>query len=108
MARALLDTRYRYVSVRHILDNVAKALLLLSASLALLPWFALSTRAAVGGSISGTVTDATGGAVSKADVTATNSDTGIRQTVVTDDKGFYSFPSLPVGRYDLEVATGFL
>ncbi len=105
MARALLDTRYRYVSVRHILDNVAKALLLLSASLALLPWFALSTRAAVGGSISGTVTDATGGAVSKADVTATNSDTGIRQTVVTDDKGFYSFASLPVGRYDLEVAT---
>ena len=64
-----------------------------------------AARAGVGGSISGTATDASGGAVSKAAVTATNSDTGIKQSVVTDDKGFYSFPDLPVGHYDLEVAS---
>ena len=50
------------------------------------------------------MTDASGAVVPKATVTATNTDTGIRQTVATDDKGFYSFPSLPVGHYDLEVA----
>jgi hypothetical protein len=39
----------------------------------------------------------------KATVTATNIDTRVRQTVQTDDKGFYAFPSLPVGHYDFEV-----
>jgi hypothetical protein len=58
-----------------------------------------------GGNISGTVTDATAAVVPNASVTATNIETGIRQTVATDDKGFYSFASLPVGRYDLEIAS---
>ena len=52
------------------------------------------------------MTDASGGVVAKATVTATNTDTGINQSVATDDKGFYSFPDLPVGHYDLEVASG--
>ena len=68
-------------------------------------WFSLSAWAGEGGRISGTVTDASGGVVAKATVTATNTDTGIKQTVATDDKGFYSFPDLPVGHYDLEVAS---
>ncbi|MGC2233391.1 MAG: carboxypeptidase-like regulatory domain-containing protein, partial [Candidatus Acidiferrum sp.] len=34
---------------------------------------------------------------------ATNAATGFRQTTSTDDKGFYSLPNLPIGRYDLEV-----
>ena len=55
--------------------------------------------------MAGTVTDASGGVVPQATVTATNTDTGIRQTVATDHKGFYSFASLPIGRYDLEIAT---
>ena len=71
----------------------------------LLPWLALSAWAGVGGSISGTVTDPSGAVVPKATVTATNTDTGIRQTVATDDKGFYSFPSLPIGHYDLEITS---
>ena len=41
----------------------------------------------------------------KATVTATNTDTGIVLTIVSDDKGFYSFASLPVGHYDLEVSS---
>jgi hypothetical protein len=70
--------------------------------LILLPWIALSAWAGVGGRISGTTTDPSGAVVPKATVKATNTDTGIQQTVATDDKGFYSFPSLPIGHYDLE------
>ncbi|MGB6485104.1 MAG: carboxypeptidase regulatory-like domain-containing protein [Candidatus Acidiferrales bacterium] len=80
-----------------------KALIPFFGVLFLLPWLAISTPAGVGGSISGTVTDASGGVIPKATVTSTNIDTGIRQSVATDSKGFYSFPSLPVGHYDLEV-----
>jgi hypothetical protein len=79
-----------------------KALLLL---LVLLPLLAVSAWAGVGGSISGTVTDPSGAVVPKATVTAANTDTGVRQTVATDDKGFYSFPTLAIGHYDLEVET---
>ncbi len=76
--------------------------------LILVPWLALSAWAGVEGSVSGTVTDPSGAVVSKVAVTATNTDTGIRQTVFTDEKGFYSFTSLSVGHYDLEVtSTGF-
>ncbi len=69
----------------------------------LLPWFVVSLRAGVGGSISGTVTDISGAVIPKATVTATNIDTGIRQTTASDAKGFYSFPGLPVGHYSLQV-----
>ncbi len=61
------------------------------------------TRAAVGGSISGTVKDPSGAVVPKATVTATNTDTGVRQVVTTNDAGVYSFPSLPVGHYELDI-----
>jgi hypothetical protein len=71
-------------------------------------FLAISVWAGMGGSISGTVTDSSGAAVVKAVVTATNTDTGLRQTTATDDRGFYSFPNLPIGKYELEVAsTGF-
>jgi hypothetical protein len=59
----------------------------------------------VGGSISGTVRDASGAAIPKATVTATSTDTGIQQSSASDDKGFYSLASLPVGHYDLEVTS---
>src|ERR1700722_7868951 len=60
--------------------------------------------AAVGGSISGTVKDPSGAVVPKATVTATNTDTGVKQVAKTNDAGTYSFPTLPVGRYDIDVA----
>jgi hypothetical protein len=62
-------------------------------------------HAAVGGSISGTVKDHSGAVVPKATVTATNTDTGVRQVVTTNATGAYSFPSLPVGHYDINIAT---
>src|SRR5689334_1996017 len=54
-------------------------------------------------SISGTVTDPSGAAVSGATVTATNTDTGIAQIQRTNTQGFYSFQSLPLGHYDVSV-----
>ena len=102
MAGLSLDDRHRHGSAR-LLKTPIKAFVLFFGVLALLPWVALRAWAGVGGSISGTVTDASGGVVPKASVTATNTDTRIRQTVATDDKGFYSFASLAVGNYDLVI-----
>ena len=71
--------------------------------LTLLLGLPILTLAAVGGSISGTVNDPSGAVVPKASVTATNTDTGVRQVVTTNDKGAYSFPSLPVGHYAVDI-----
>ena len=57
----------------------------------------------VNGRISGTVKDPAGAVVPEAAVTAINMETGARQTIPTDPQGVYSFPSLPVGHYDLEI-----
>jgi len=74
----------------------------------LLPFFATDLWASVGGSISGTVTDPSGALVAKAEVTVTSADTGVRLAVATDGKGYYSFPNLSIGHYELEVVvTGF-
>jgi hypothetical protein len=71
--------------------------------LALILLAAVPTRAGVGGVISGTVTDPSGAAIVKAQVTAVSGETGIHHLATTDDQGFYSFPALPVGHYDVEV-----
>src|SRR5258708_4247623 len=54
-------------------------------------------------SLRGTVTDVQGAAVSGANVTITNADTGSQQTQKTGTEGIYVFPSLPLGRYTLRV-----
>src|SRR5215469_1053427 len=64
--------------------------------------------AGVTASISGTITDPSGGAVAGASVSATNVDTGVAATLTTNGLGFYSFQSLPLGKYTVEVQqTGF-
>ena len=69
---------------------------------------AIPTFAAVTARISGTVKDPSGAVVGGASVTAIDTDTGIKEGVRADAQGFYSFPSLPVGHYDIEVqASGF-
>jgi hypothetical protein len=65
-----------------------------------------SRGATAGGSISGTVRDPSGAVIPGAVVTATNTDTGIKQVVTTNDTGAYSFPVLPVGHYDVDVSAG--
>jgi hypothetical protein len=54
-------------------------------------------------SISGTVKDASGAAISGATVTATNVGTGIASTQTSNGQGFFSFQSLPLGQYTVEV-----
>ena len=64
--------------------------------------------AGVTASISGSVTDSTGAAVVGASVTAANVETGIKATQASNGQGFYSFQSLPLGKYTIEVQqTGF-
>jgi hypothetical protein len=65
-------------------------------------------RASITGSISGTVTDPTGAVVPDASVVAINTQTDVQNSTKTNAQGFYSFPSLPAGRYDVTItASGF-
>src|SRR5271156_4022348 len=59
--------------------------------------------AGITGSISGIVTDSSGSVVPKVSVTATETGTGVRSVIQTDGSGFYSFPDLPIGNYDVVV-----
>src|SRR6202046_716821 len=89
------------VLLRDALRRSTKVLLLISACTALFaPW----CWAGVGGSISGTVKDSSGAVIPRAEVTAINLDKGVRQTTKSDDKGFYTFPVLLVGHFDVEVS----
>ena len=75
----------------------------LLASIALILLFIVSAKAGEGGCVSGAITDSTGAVVPGATVSIRAADTGIRRTVGTDARGFYSFPNLPIGRYELVV-----
>jgi Carboxypeptidase regulatory-like domain/TonB dependent receptor-like, beta-barrel len=60
------------------------------------------------GTILGTVTDSSGGAIAGATVTVKNAGTGLARTVTTNDDGSYSVPELPIGTYSVSVEkTGF-
>ncbi len=64
----------------------------------------LSSTAAfakVTGSISGTVRDTQGDVLPDATVSLLNTQTGVVQSITTDSAGFYSFPSIPIGRYNV-------
>jgi hypothetical protein len=60
--------------------------------------------AGVTASISGTAKDTSGAAIAGATVTATNVDTAIAVTQTTNGQGFYSFQSLTLGKYTVDVA----
>jgi outer membrane receptor protein involved in Fe transport len=61
-----------------------------------------------GATINGTVTDASGGVVPDAKVTATQTATHTERTTRSSSAGLYSFAALPAGSYDVTVeATGF-
>ena len=53
--------------------------------------------------ITGTVKDSSGGVLPGASVTATQTENGFKREVVTDAEGLFSFPSIPIGPYRLEV-----
>ena len=57
----------------------------------------------ISGRINGTVTDSSGAVIPGATVTITNIATNAPRTAVTDDSGFYTVTSLPVGTYTVTV-----
>ena len=81
----------------------ALALLLLVACLCI-----PATAQTVTGTLSGTVTDATGAVIPDLQVTAKNKETSLTRTAKTNAEGYYSMPFLPLGSYDVTVeAQGF-
>ncbi len=75
----------------------------------ILAWFvlALLTSAAMAqsitGSVSGTVTDSSGGVIVGASVTLISDDTGAARTDVTNAEGRFTFSALRPGVYTLKV-----
>jgi hypothetical protein len=67
------------------------------------PAMTYSAFASTGGSIAGTVADPSGGVMPDVTVTVRNTDTGIAQRIITNSEGFYAFPTLPEGRYELQM-----
>jgi Carboxypeptidase regulatory-like domain len=64
--------------------------------------------AAANGSLSGSLKDPTGAVIALAKVTLVNTALKSEYSVVTNGQGFYSFPALPVGRYNVTIeASGF-
>src|SRR5215467_14760831 len=60
----------------------------------------------VAGRITGTIRDQSGGVVTGAMVTLTNTAQNTQSKSITDAQGIYAFPSVPVGRYDLKIEAG--
>ncbi|PYR41297.1 MAG: hypothetical protein DMF93_08735 [Acidobacteria bacterium] len=52
--------------------------------------------------LSGVVRDASGGVLPGVDVTATQTDTGLKRSTVTQASGSYTLPNLPIGPYRLD------
>lgn len=52
--------------------------------------------------ITGRVTDAQGAVVTRAQIVVTNTDTGVRRQLVTNDEGYYSAPLLARGTYSVD------
>jgi hypothetical protein len=62
----------------------------------------------VTGSISGTVSDASGAVIPGVSVATLNTGTGVKESTKTNAQGFHSLPALPVGHYNLSIqARGF-
>ena len=56
------------------------------------------------GQISGSVQDQSGAVLPGVEVAATQTETGVRRTTVTNETGSYVLPNLPLGSYRLEAA----
>jgi hypothetical protein len=67
------------------------------------PSFALAQSQATNGAIEGTIADSSGAVLPGATVTITNVNTKIQTVVVSNDKGLFRAPLLPIGTYDVAV-----
>src|SRR5687767_7032511 len=69
---------------------------------AVLACASLTSAQVLYGTITGNVTDATGGALRGTTVVATNAGTGVSKTATTDDRGTFNFSDLIPGVYDVK------
>ncbi|PYS36389.1 MAG: hypothetical protein DMG14_24660, partial [Acidobacteria bacterium] len=54
--------------------------------------------------ISGNVKDQSGAVLPGAEITATQTETGIARTTLSNESGFFNLPNLPLGPYRVEVS----
>src|SRR5208283_4908312 len=81
---------------------------LFSAALFLVITSFLYGQSGTTGSIFGTVMDKAGAVVTKAEVTATNTQTGVKRNTTTNSTGYYQMEFLPAGQYTVDItAPGF-
>ncbi len=73
----------------------------LSAACGLLFAAVLCSAQSTNASIYGTITDSSGAVISKSNVIAVNSRTGVSLSTVSNDSGVYIFPSLQPGEYSV-------
>ena len=89
---------------RQVVEKIATAGLLIALSLPA----KVSLGQAVTGSLLGTVLDTSGAVVPNANVTVTNQGTSVSNRMATGAQGFYTFPNLDPGLYNVTVeASGF-
>jgi len=88
---------------RRVLVSRLRSVLFIFLTLTFAAYSSTTVGAQVGGSLTGTIKDPSGGVVPGATVTVANSVLGTTFTATTDGQGLYSFPKLPVGRYDVTV-----
>ena len=62
---------------------------------------AVSSAQTITGTITGTVSDASGAVVPNVKITASNESTGVQTTATANRAGIYSLPFLPVGQYTI-------
>src|ERR1700730_2657267 len=83
-----------FTDIRARLSSLAIVFLLIAA---------LPLLAATGGSISGTLADSSGAVIPGAILSLVNISQRTSYQAVSDRQGLYSFPNLPVGRYELTI-----
>src|ERR1700687_1816401 len=88
------------------MNSAAYRFLTLIAVLSLVGIGVLHGQTAVTGGIEGNVTDPSGAAISGATVEATNTDTAVTESTVTNNDGAYRFPSLIPGTYSVTIKKG--
>ena len=87
--------------LRRTISRIAGGLLLTLIVLA--PSLASAQSQATNGAIEGTITDSSNAVLPGATVTITNVNTKIQTVVVTNEKGLFRAPLLPIGTYDVVV-----
>src|SRR5919197_3755264 len=67
-------------------------------------WSAIDAWSQATAQITGTVRDQSGAVLPGAQITATQTETGIARTTISNESGFFNLTNLPLGPYRVEVA----